>query len=267
MFKRIFWGITFIIFAILLVLQAVGVTVNIFNVIPLWKLFLCVVVIYWIIEQLIKRNFSLVFFSIAIIAIVFEEELALLLKIEGGDIAPWWGFLLVAFLLSTGLSLLTKRTNIIKIGRGENNSTNGTFKSKNTITSSVVYIDCASENNQPLNEHIENDLGAFSVYFVNTEAYKGGGVLNVDNDLGSITIYIPKDWVVTNKIDNTLGHVEIPKPMTNEKQKNLLLTGDNDLGKITVQYIESEPEQTEEVKESEKEPKENQEPKESQQPK
>ena len=245
MFKRIFWGITFILFAILLILQALGITVNIFNIVPLWKMFLMAMFLYWIIEQVIKKHFSHVIFPLVFLVMIFEDELALLFNVPGGDIAPWWGFLLVGFLLTAGLSLLTKKMPFIEInvnGKNKHGRKKDGFKLSGA---SVIYIDCASEANKPLNESIENDMGSYSVYFVNTEAYEGNGTLGIDNNLGLVTVYIPKNWVISNKIDNSLGSVQIPKPETSDNKKVLYLTGDNNLGTVLVEYVESETEESE----------------------
>ena len=244
MFKRIFWGITFIIFAILLTLSSFGVTINIFNAIPLWKIFLTVMFLYWSVEQIVKKHFSQAIFPIVFIFMVLEDEFAALLQIKGGDIAPWWGFLLVGALLTIGVSMLTKNSKFIiipgddyktffKINKNER-------KQDGKISSNTTYIDCSIKENQPLNEHIENNIGSHSIYFVNTEAYVGNGTLNVDNDIGAVTIYIPNNWIIINKVDNSLGVVKIPKPENSENKKVLYLTGDNNLGSITVQYAESE---------------------------
>ncbi len=259
MFKRIFWGITFILFAILLTLQALGITINIFNIVPLWKMFLMAMFLYWIIEQVIKKHFSHVIFPLVFLVMAFEDELVTLLKIESGDIAPWWGFLLVGFLLTAGLSLLTKKPFIEVVVSSNNKSKNkDSFKQNGAISSNVVYIDCANEKNQPLHESIDNDLGSYSVYFVNTASYTGNGRLNIDNNLGSVTVYIPKDWSIVNKIDNNLGSIVIPKPEDSDNKKVLYLTGDNNLGKIEVQYLESETQESEETQEEKQTPNENQ---------
>ena len=242
MFKRIFWGITLILFAILLIVQALGITINVFNVIPLWKMFIMAMFLYWTIEQLIKRKFSLAIPPLVLLVMVFEDELALLFNVPGGDIAPWWGFLLVAFLLMCGISLLTKKMPFIEInvnGKNKHDRKKDGFKLSGA---SVIYIDCASEANKPLNESIENDMGSYSVYFVNTEAYEGNGTLDIDNNLGLVTVYIPKNWIISNKIDNNLGSVQIPKPDEHENKKVLYLTGDNNLGKVLVEYVEDETE-------------------------
>lgn len=245
MFKRIFWGIVAIVFAVLLVLEYVGISIPIFSSVPLWKIFLLLIFLYWIIKQIIKRNFFLVFFPLAILAMVYERHLVEWFNISSGDIAPWWGFLLVALLLTVGFSLLTKNTdfNVIKSGDGEQvNSKNCATKSVNNLKSSILYIDCGAEQNTPLKESIENNLGSTSVYFVNTEKYEGNGMLTIDNNLGSLTIFIPKDWVVISHIDNSLGSVVTPPPIATENKKSITINGDNNLGSLVVKYLKKESE-------------------------
>ena len=222
MFKRIFWGIILILFAILLTLQALGITLTLFNAVPVWKLFLLVMFLYWSIEQIVKGHFALAIFPLVFLVMVFEDELVALFQVPGGDIAPWWGFILVGCLLTTGISLLTKNFHFIKITKknkdGDSSNEKG-FKQSGAISSSVIYIDCGANPNQPFDESIENDISSYSVYFVNTDKYVGGGNLNIDNNLGSVVL---------------------PKPESIENKKSLCLTGDNNLGKITVEYVETE---------------------------
>ncbi len=46
------------------------------------------------IDQLTKKKFHLIISPLIFIVMLFESEFACLLKIESGEIAPWWVFIL-----------------------------------------------------------------------------------------------------------------------------------------------------------------------------
>lgn len=238
--KRIFWGIIFIAFAVLLILDCFGLAFNIFDKIPLWKIFIGVVLLYWIVLQISKVNFYMVFFPIAFIVMIFEGEIATLLKIPSGDIAPWYIFLLIAFLLSVGFGFLFKKGGV-KVTINNNDSEKGVNVDLNGLNyttgkvggKSTVYVDCSVR----VNEKVENDLGHCDVFFTNIDSYDGNGKIEIENNLGHVEIHVPPEWVVSCKIDNNLGSVSAPKPRDKsgeEELKTLYITGDNNLGSVEI---------------------------------
>jgi hypothetical protein len=86
---------------------------------------------------------------------------------------------------------------------------------------------------------VENNLGATNVFFSNTERYCGGSSLRVENNLGSLTLHVPEDWLVAAAIDNSLGSTNVPPSPLANPEKNLVLRGENNLGSITVKYVKT----------------------------
>ena len=96
------------------------------------------------------------------------------------------------------------------------------------------YIDCSCFEN----ESVENDMGACAVHFTNTEAYRGGGVLAVDNNLGSMVIHVPARWRLVTDVDNTLGSVAEAKSEGVAPDAPLLtIHGENNLGSLQIKRV------------------------------
>lgn len=224
--SRILWGLGFVAVSLLLILNAVGVTLGLPDGIPIWKIVLSVIFVVCVVNSLIKLKIPEIFFPLTFIVMLFEKEIAGLLGIQDGDIASVWGFLLVALLLTIGSALLLPRRLFRKRAK-VNIKVNNTRHGNN-----IYYVDCAN----PVNEHIENNLGACDVFFANPELYDGNGVVSIENNLGSVTVHVPIEWNVISKMENNLGSVEIPKSETVEGAKSIRLVGDNNLGKVSVVF-------------------------------
>ena len=59
----------------------------------------------------------------------------------------------------------------------------------------------------------------------------------MENNLGSLTLHVPEDWLVAAAIDNSLGSTNVPPSPLANPEKNLVLRGENNLGSITVKYV------------------------------
>lgn len=221
---RILWGLGFIAVSILLILNAVGVTLELPENFPIWKIVLAAIFTLWALSSLIKLKIPSIFFPLTFVVMLFENEIAELLGIEDGNIASVWGFLLIALLLTIGSALLIPKRLIKKKFSGHH--------CKLSKGNNIYYIDCS----RPVDESIENNLGACDIFFANPELYDGNGVLRIENNLGSTTIHVPSDWNVISKMENNLGSVEIPRKENELCTKGIVLAGENNLGKINVVF-------------------------------
>ncbi len=235
---KLFWGLGFIIVAVALVLDAFGIFAplsGIFGEISIFALVGGFLLLCFALSELVKGNAGNFFFALALIFMIFEKNVAHFFNIgdENGNIINNWLLLLVAILLGVGFSILF--SGVRRRRRARRNRHSGcewsygdNVKVRGSIGSSVRYIDCEGFKY----EAIENDLGACTVFFENVDKYEGGGVLSVENNLGSITVTVPEDWNVVTKIDNSLGSVTSPKP--NYDGPTLTVTGENNLGAILI---------------------------------
>lgn len=233
--KNVTWGILFIVSAAAIVLNVCGVNFGLPESVSLWKIILGAALLIFAIDQLARKNISAVFFPLAIIVLIFENEIAIyLLGKENGEIASTWVFLLVALLLTIGTSLIfngfSDDVKVKKDGAEYVYKGNGERKYfKEFCGNGVYYIDCASA----VCRDIDVNMGKADVYFVNTKLYNGQGKINVDNNMGKVIFHVPEDWVVDCSVKNTLASVE----MRESKQfgtnpKHIYINGKNNLGKI-----------------------------------
>lgn len=225
--SKIILGIGFVIIAILLILNAVGITFGIPEEIAVYKIILGGVFITFAIKDIIKLKIYRIFFPLTFTVMLFEKHIASLIKSGSSDIASAWEFLLIALLLTVGAYLLTPK----RIRKKHSFKCNiGQASRRNTY-----YIDCSKN----VNEHIENNMGFCEVFFTNIQMYSGNGIVNLENNMGRMEIHLPKDFTADIKIENNLGNIDIPEPINNSGFKilnSISISGENNLGQITVVY-------------------------------
>ena len=239
--KNVTWGILFILSAIILALNALGVNFGLPESISVWKIILAIALIIFIIDQIVRKNFTVLFFPLIFIIMIFEKEIAIyLLNKPNGEIASTWTFLLIAILLTAGFSLVfSKFSFTYKKGGKEYVFTGKEAKKKFkevTQENSVYYIDCSTR----VDKDIEVNMGKAEIYFTNTKLYDGQGVINLDNNLGKVIFYIPENWAVDCEIDNSLAHVKSFKPKEYvANQKHITIKGENNLGNVEFISVET----------------------------
>ncbi len=229
---KLFWGLGFILVAVALVLDALGVLAPIASAVgdvSILAIIAGLFLLCYAVVQLCIGKVGEVFVPLALIFMLFETNIAHIFGIgdDSGNIINNWLLLLCAVMLWIGFGILFsgigRKGKRLFINRGANRS--------GSLGSSVRYIDCDGFKY----EEIENDLGTCTVFFENTDKYEGGAVLDIDNDLGSVIINVPENWHVIVKIDNSLGSIQVPK--TNATGPSLILTGDNDLGSVVIKTV------------------------------
>ena len=224
--SKLFWGVIFILSAVLIVLDAIGAEMGFLNGIPVFRSIIVLLLVSVAVEQLIKRDFGGVFFPLAAAFMIYEAQIAKWLSLESSNIISNWLVLVVALLLTVGCYLLFGKKRSFSF---EYNSDNKRHK---IAGSSVKNIDCTCFNHMT----VENELGSCEIHFSNVESYTGNGVLTVNNELGSMQIYVPREWTVTEHISNSLGSVRTVGD-SNGTGKTLIINGENELGSIAIEYV------------------------------
>ncbi len=233
---KLFWGLGFILLAVALVLDAVGILAPIASAVGEISILAALVgllLLCYALVQLFKGKLGEIFLPLAFIFMLFENNIAFVFGIgdESGNIINNWLLLLCAVMLWIGFSILFSgvRRRKKRKNKGVEFWGDGTYSQN--MGSSVRYIDCEDFKY----ESVENNFGACTIFFENPEKYEGGGVLDIENNLGSMTVNVPEDWRVVVKIDNSLGASSAPK---NEGDGPLLtIKGDNNLGNVSVKRI------------------------------
>lgn len=228
---KIFWGVAFILAAVFLVLDALGITLPfawVLGRVSLFTLIVGLILVAFIVSRVMRGKFVSVIFPLAFLFMLFEENIAQALGLAHSNIINNWLLLLVALLLTIGLSILLPKRHKYEIHLGnssKNSKTDGSFGA------STIYIDAEGFEQRV----IECDFGSRTVYFTNPEAYRGGGTLIIDNSFGAMVIHVPVAWRADVDIDNSFGSVT--SPSVGPGGPILYIKGDNSFGAVTVKYV------------------------------
>ncbi len=160
---------------------------------------------------------------------------AFLLKIYSGHFfipeIPYGGLFGGAVLLGIGLEILvpkhgkhfgiryTRRDNDRNFEMGhvldeEGNVIEGEYKDngsgssenyvENNFGTTVKYFD----NQDFTHADVECNFGSTKAYFINATMLGSEASINIDNNFGSTEVYIPKEWHVDLKKDNSFGSID-----------------------------------------------------------
>ncbi|MBQ8254351.1 MAG: hypothetical protein IJY94_02475 [Clostridia bacterium] len=235
--NRLVFGILFIACAVLIILDAVGVSLGFLGFlsgIPAWVLILTLINLIWLIDEIIKLKFSEVFFPIAFIFMLLEKHIAKWCGLEKSNIINNWLVILCALLLMIGAKCIIPKRRFTFTKTYNNKQFCDTNEHKHARGSaSTVYVDCGSDEETVT---VRNELGACSVYFSDVESYKGNKTLCIHNELGAMTIHVPSELRIISSISNELGSVSEPEDK-GSGDKIIRITGSNELGSLRITRV------------------------------
>ena len=229
---KIFFGVGLVLVALSLLLDATGLFaplatalggVSVFAVIAALLLFV------FIILRLCRGKVGEIFVPLAVIFMLFEDNLAFLLGRAGQDIINNWLLLGCAVMLWIGFAILfsgLKKKKKKKLAEEFGHVSSG------SVGSFVKIINCDGFKY----ESIENNLGSYTIHFENVEAYESGGVLMIDNNLGSMVINVPSGWCIVSDIESSIGASSKPSE-ENPDGPVLTVKGENNLGSVSIKYV------------------------------
>ena len=208
---RLLWVIVLLTTAAALICLAFFPDLAFLREIPIWKLLLGVVLLFWFLSKLLfgdslAERFN-VFIPAGILFLLFEKNIAAWANLENPDIADNWLIIAIVVLLTaaeqTVFHGLSKCSNTM--GDSENPTEGNSFHSK--MAESDVYFDVRKHTKF----FVKNRLGELNVYFQNTDEKSETEpiILNVKNKLGETVIHVPDHWQVVNEIKNSLGDVTV----------------------------------------------------------
>ncbi len=229
--KNIFWGLFLLLGAAFIIISQLGF----FEEVNVLKVIFAVLLSGIALSGLMHLEWGIVLFPIAIILIMFDNELHIT------NLTPW-PVLACALLGSIGLSLIFHRSHhhknqwledfdkevIINDPDGEEvncySHMGSTVKYINTKEFKKGLVDCS--------------FGGATVYFDNAEIKDGSAVLCVNCSFGGVELYIPKDWQIEQQMDIFAGGVDEKgrKDQINNGP-TLTLTGRVKFSGITIYYV------------------------------
>ena len=244
--SRIFWGVGLIAAAVFLVIDQLHLLPF---TIGFWAIFWTVVFVASLITSVINKNLYGAIFSIAFLVIVYAKPLHI------SALSPWT-ILLVAILVSAGISLIFrnsfKPTIIIngkKVNANWSDLINKNFKADNVITDNSFGVDSdnvvisgkMTETSRYIHSQnlktvtIDSSMGDVSVYLDDAKAAGDEVIMNINTSMCDVDVYIPSDWQVENNMQNSLSDVDIDH--SRGTGTKLILQGRNTMGDLTVKHV------------------------------
>jgi len=200
--RKIAWGIFLVGAAVLIIANAY------FSFTGFFPLLCCILLLPVIVESLVHLSFSGVFIPLALLGIVFSEQLGI------QSITPW-PILAAAVLLSIGFSVIFRRRNRWFGMHFEENETFENIEDdemKCTVKFGAGSKFIVSENFEKA--YLSCSFGSIKAYFDNAKLSPNGAQIYIDASFSGIELYIPKHWKVSNDVSSVFGGIE-------EKSKNV----------------------------------------------
>lgn len=230
--KEIFWGLLFILAAVLIILGQFGY----FEGIGTFELVLTVISAGIIIKSIPSVNFWGILFPLALICIIYADEWNIT------KFTPWPA-LVTALLLSIGLSMIFKRKNIIwTCHTGNTNSFSSNVVNENddsVVKCSTSFGECIKYVNSTNFEkaHIKCSFGEVKVYFDNALIPSGKADIYLDVSFGEALLYIPRTWNVVNDIHVFLGDMDNHNFNTGSDSPVVTIHGNVSFGDAKIIYV------------------------------
>lgn len=246
--SRIFLGVGMIAAAIFLVMDQL-------HLLPIalgfWSIFWTIVFGTSLITSLFNKNLYGTIFSIAFLLIVYAKPLHI------QALAPWT-ILLVAVLVSLGISLIFKKSfKPTVIINGEKINTNWSdLKHHKSFETDQVISDTnfgVSGDNVVISESMSNasryihsqslqtitvnvSMSDVNIYLDDAKAAGDEVIVNVDASMSDINIYLPDNWQIDSRLEHGFGDIEMD--YKGDTGTRLVLQGKLSFGDLKFKHIQ-----------------------------
>ena len=231
--KHWFWGLFFLLAAVFVLASHIGA----FGQIGVLSILAAFLVAALCIESVIKRNFFGIFFSLALLYLIFQQPLHLVYL-------SFWLLFLVAILAAIGCGILfgghrwyhcdwNDRGRSFGVSSENLDDNNPSAEVSFQSASKYLHSDALREG------WFSSSFGKLEVFFDQASLAQEGAEIHVACSFGSMELYIPKSWNVAEHIETSFGNVE--SGMRTERPApdapRLVLTGEVSFGDIRIHYI------------------------------
>lgn len=246
----IFWGLFLLLSAAILIASQMHLIAYTFSV---WTMIATILLVAVLLKSLIYLMVPGTVFSLAFLAILYAKPLGITALVP-------WTILGAALLISIGLSMIF-RPFLMKhhpwmnykyhqnYYRGHHGSYKMNFDAhvdpdvKTTNAPDVdVYVKMGSsiryvKSDDFKTANIDVTMGDAKVYFENV-VVNNTATINVNNSLGAVELYIPKNWNIVKGVNNNMANVsEVGTPFVDEDSPIVYLNGVVSLGNLKISYI------------------------------
>ncbi|MBO4356296.1 MAG: hypothetical protein J5850_05535 [Clostridia bacterium] len=241
-YSRVFLGIILLLAAAALICLSFFPQINLFMDIPVWKIILCVLLVYLIVAQFVNksaiRDKFLIFVKLACIFILLKPHI---FEAAGIDVSKVnnWIVILAAVLIDLAIIMIFKKNysgssnnNRGDFGSGISSGSNGGSERYESKFSSRVYNLDATKSKH----YVMSVFGNMDVYFKNTEIDVPGEeiTLTVENKFGNTDITVPSTWNVVCNVQYTFGDVENKCTEPKFPGKTITINGYSKFGHVCV---------------------------------
>ncbi len=243
--KQVFWGIFFILGAVLILASGMGLIANV----EIWTLVWTVLAAALLIHGIVKGSVFCMFFAVAFLAIIYAEPLGIT------AITPW-PVLGAALLLSIGFRMIFPTKNggpkmnivytgddgrTIEIDRKEGMETEERYSNEDgdylqfeqVFKSGTKYIN--SDNLKKVN--MECVFSTVEIYLDNAILQGGSATIELESVFSNVTIYVPKTWMVAESSETVFSKVSYIGRSVPDGMNKLYLVGSCVFGGVKVVYI------------------------------
>ncbi len=228
------WGVLLIAAAAVVLLSEAGI----FPDVSVFSVLFTIGLGYIAITSLMKLDFYLTFFPLAIILMINKEFL-------GVEAISSWTWMIVAFLLSMGCSILFKsKSKKIKYSKYINIQT-GNEKRENTVESGEEDYFFSTQFSDEVryvstddlkSVHCDCSFGELKVYLNQSTIQAASAIVVVDVSFGNVEIFVPKNWRVEDLTSASFGETEI-RGYAEQPEKTLQIRGSVSFGGLQITYI------------------------------
>lgn len=229
--KDIFWGLLFILAAVLIILNQFGFFVGV----SMFEIVASVILVGIIIVSIKNINFWGILFPLAGICMIYAEEWNIT------DFTPWPA-LLTALLCSIGLSLVFRRPSFCVFhthgdamfgSNVSNEQDDNVINCSANFGESMKYVN--SDNFERAN--IKCSFGEVKVYFDKAQIPSGKADIYLDVSFGDAELFIPKTWKIVNDVHVFLGDMGEKNRNVGTDSPVVTIHGNISFGDASIIYV------------------------------
>lgn len=230
--KGIFWGVVLLLLAVYIIVGSLGY----FGDLGFWTILFSVALGAWFFESLFKLRWGGILFSLAFLAILYDERLSI-------EALTPWPVLFAALFGSIGLSLIFRKSGSrYRWGFRTHEGTSETigdnpdsphFHCEKSFGSAVRYVKSRSLEKVTL----ENAFGSLVVYLDQAGLADGHVSISAENSFGTLELYVPKEWKVRLQTVESFGHVEEFGTSNPDGAEQAVIVAETSFGCIEIHYV------------------------------
>lgn len=236
---KIFWGVFLILAAVFLIIGGLGFLEGF----SLWNILCAVFLVAVCIHGIVRLEFGQILFSIALLCIIFDEQL-------GIEALTSWTVLAAALLGTIGLHMLfhgrgrksyyTQYQSYHKEAFTERAPSEScreadeeTVFCKSNFGSFIKYVNSTDFQFAAL----ECSFGGMKVYFDNAVITGTSATVDLNVSFAGVELYVPREWNVVNNARACFGGIDEKGRNMSSGTPSLILTGEVNFAGVTVHYI------------------------------